>query len=103
MRQSTLTKTEEAVVVQPPGDVVAAFVPELRQTLRDAVARGVREMVLDLANTQMLDSSGIGLLVAAHNSLRKAGGRLSVIHASQEIAELLRTMRIHQHIQVAEA
>jgi anti-anti-sigma factor len=60
-------------------------------------------MVLDLANTRMLDSSGIGLLIAAHNSIRKAGGQMSVIHASPEIVDLLRTMRIHQHMTVAGA
>jgi hypothetical protein len=42
-------------------------------------------------------------LIAAHNSIRKLGGRLSVIHASREIVDLLHTMRIHRHISVAEA
>ena len=103
MTQTTLTRENEAVVVQPGGDVVAAAIPELREMLRGAVAQGVREMVLDLSNVRMLDSSGIGLLIAAHNSVRKLGGRLSVIHASGEIADLLRTMRIHQHISIGEA
>jgi anti-anti-sigma factor len=103
MTQTTLTRQDEAVVVRPGGDVVAAVIPELRETLRGAVAEGARDMVLDLANVQMLDSSGIGLLIAAHNSIRKLGGRLSVIHASREIVDLLHTMRIHRHISVAEA
>jgi anti-anti-sigma factor len=103
MTQTTLTRRDDSVVVRPGGDVVAAAVPELRETLRGAVAGGAREMVLDLTNVQMLDSSGIGLLIAAHNSIRKLGGRLSVIHASREIVDLLHTMRIHQHISVAEA
>jgi len=88
-------------VVRPAGDVVAASVPELRTAMRGAIKEGVQELVVDLANVQMVDSTGLGLLIAAHNSLRKAGGRLSVIHASEEIVDLFKTMRIHQHFSVS--
>jgi anti-anti-sigma regulatory factor len=48
-----------------------------------------------------MDSRGIGLLISAHNSLRKVGGTLAVVHASKDILELLHTMRIHQHFSVS--
>ncbi len=89
------------VVVQPAGDVVAAEVPELRSKLRGAVSAGVRELVIDLTNARMVDSTGLGLLISAHNSMRKAGGTLAVIHASREILDLFRTMRMHQHFSVS--
>ena len=103
MSNNTLTRIDGAVVLQPAGDVVAAVVPELREVLRGAVAEGAREMVWDLSNVKMLDSAGIGLLISAYNSIRKLGGSLRVIRASGEIVELLRAMRIHQHISVAGA
>ncbi len=92
---------EHTAVVQPAGDVVAAQVPELRTALRSAVAEGVRDMTLDFAAVQMVDSTGLGLLIAAHNSMRKVGGRLEVIHASKEILQLFQSMRIHQHFKVS--
>jgi anti-anti-sigma factor len=81
--------------------MVAASIPELRSKMREAVAEGVRELVVDLTDVQMVDSSGIGLLISAHNSLHKAGGRLSVIQASPEILQLFQTMRMHQHFTVS--
>ncbi len=101
MSNATLTRTEDRVMVQPTGDVTAPAVPELREVLRGAVAGGVRELVVDLTNVKMVDSSGIGLLISAYNSLRKAGGKLAVIHASEEILELFQTMRMHQHFSVS--
>jgi anti-anti-sigma factor len=97
-----VTRENDKAVVQPRGeDVVAAHAPELRARLREALAEGAREIVLDLGNVQMVDSTGIGLLIATHNSLRKVGGSLAVIHASGELLDLFQSMRIHQHVAVS--
>jgi anti-anti-sigma factor len=90
-----------AAVLQPEGDLVAAKLPALRSKLQEAVHSGIVHLTLDLAGTQMVDSAGIGLLISAHNSLKKAGGELTVVHASKEILDLFRTMRIHQHFSVS--
>ncbi len=90
-----------AAVVQPDGDLVAARLPALRSALRERVASGILHLTLDLAGVHAVDSTGIGLLVSAHNSLKKAGGELTVIHASKDILELFHTMRIHQHFSVS--
>jgi anti-anti-sigma factor len=88
-------------VVDVGGDLVAARLPALRTKLREMVAAGIRDLTLDLAGTQMVDSAGIGLLISAHNSLKKVGGGLTVIHASKDVLELFRTMRIHRHFTVS--
>ncbi|HTS46530.1 MAG TPA: STAS domain-containing protein [Bryobacteraceae bacterium] len=97
-----VTREGHKVVVRPAGDsIVAASIPELRSTLREIVGQGVEDLVIDLAEVHMVDSGGIGLLVAAFNSLRKTGGRLALIHASAELLELFQTMRMHQHFSVS--
>ena len=97
-----LTIEGDKVVIRPTGgDIVAASVQELRSTMRGVVEEGIRELVVDLAEIHMVDSSGIGLLISAYNSLRKTGGSLVVIHASAEILELLQTMRMHQHFSIS--
>jgi anti-anti-sigma factor len=96
------TREDSKAVIRPVGeDIVAASVGELRSRMREAVGQGVRELVVDMAHVQMVDSMGIGLLISAHNSLRKSGGRLIVVHASKEILELFHLMRIHQHFSVS--
>jgi anti-anti-sigma factor len=101
MTNTVITWKERDALVQPAGNVVAALVPELRSALRGALANGVREMIIDFAHVEMVDSTGLGLLISAHNSICKAGGRLAVIHASKEILDLFRSMRIHQHFSVS--
>jgi anti-anti-sigma factor len=95
------TREDVKAVVRPDGDeIVAGSVPDLRLKMRGIIEDGVRELVVDLTDVRMVDSSGIGLLISAHNSLRKVGGHLAVIHASAEILELCQSMRIHQHFSV---
>jgi anti-anti-sigma factor len=101
MTNTVVTWKDQQATVLPAGDVVAAMVPELRSALRGALANGVRQMTIDFAQVRMVDSTGLGLLISAHNSIAKAGGRLEVIHASREILELFRSMRIHQHFSIS--
>ena len=101
MTQTVISWNDRNALVQPAGNVVAALVPELRTALRGALANGVLEMTIDFSSVEMVDSTGLGLLISAHNSISKAGGRLAVIHASKEILELFRSMRIHQHFSVS--
>lgn len=90
-----------ATVVQPEDDLVAVKLPALRRKLRGLAEAGVLNLVLDLSTVKMVDSAGIGLLLSAHNSMKKAGGEFAVTHASSEVLSLLQSMRIHQHFKVS--
>jgi len=97
-----VTREDNKAVLRPAGDrIVAASIPELRSKMRGIVEEGVRELVVDLIDIHMVDSSGIGLLISAYNPLRKVGGHLAVIHASAELLELFQSMRMHQHFSVS--
>lgn len=101
MTEVLISCEQDRMVIQPAADVVAATVPGLRMALRDALGKGARLLVVDLTNTEMVDSVGIGLLISAHNSISKTGGRLEVVNASGEILALFKTMRMHQHFNVS--
>lgn len=96
-----LTKDNHSVTVHPEDDLVANALPPLRAKFKEVVAAGALSVTVDLATVEMVDSAGLGLLIAAHNSLKKLGGDLEVIHASNDILQLFKTMRIHQHFKVS--
>lgn len=95
------TQEDERAVVTIDGDLVAATVPHWRSLLADLDKRGVRHLVFDLERTTLVDSSGIGLLLAAHNSLTRKGGRIEVTGASPDVAGLFRAMRLDKHFTVS--
>ena len=52
----------------------------LRDHFRLLIAAGRTTITLNLQQVSMIDSTGLGTLVYAHLTLRKAGGRLTLFH-----------------------
>jgi len=76
------------------GDLTAAMISDLQPALRGVLDQGASELVFDLPNAVMLDSSGIGLLIAAANTAARRGGRVRVTNVSADILRLLQMMRL---------
>lgn len=90
-------------IVSPVGDIVASVADELRARFKEILQSGDGPVVIDLSRVDLIDSVGIGLLIAVHNSLGKKGGRLVLRHVNADLAALLRTMRLDKHFQVETA
>lgn len=89
--------------VRLAGDLTAETVPELQLSLRAHLAAGVSSITFDLADTIMLDSSGIGLLIASANSVARVGGQVNITHVSSDIYQLLQCMRLVDRLHVSAA
>jgi anti-anti-sigma factor len=83
------------------GGLTVVLVPELQQALKAEVEKGAQQIIFDLAETRMVDSSGIGLLIAASNSLSHKNGKLSVVNTAPEILRLMRSMRLVSRLNVS--
>ena len=90
-------------VLIPAGDIVASAADELRIRLKALLADSDGSLAIDLSRVELIDSVGIGLLIAVHNTLSKKGGRLTLRHVNPDLASLLRTMRLDKHFQVENA
>ncbi|MBF0224764.1 MAG: STAS domain-containing protein [Desulfobacterales bacterium] len=100
---STIIKNGNNVMVKPGRDVVASMVNEFRDELHTLVQESSGEITIDLTGVEMVDSVGIGVIIATHNSLNKTGRKLRVINVSKEIYSLFTTMRLDRHFEVVRA
>ena len=90
-------------VLTPAGEIVASVADELRTRCKEIMQRLTGPLVIDLARVELVDSVGIGLLIAVHNTLSKKGERLILAHVSPDLATLLRTMRLDKHFSIQPA
>ena len=93
----------ELVQISLEASVSANNTPALRKLLQEHVHGGARRMALDFTSVESIDSVGIGLLVATHNSLAKVGGSLSLANVGQDIYQLLTLMRLDKHFSIVQA
>lgn len=100
MIEPRIVRTGERAVVAFDGDLTSSTVLDVRPKLAALITSGVRELVFDFGRTAFVDSSGIGMLLSAHNSLAKVGGRLQVVEASEEVVSLFRAMRLDKRFKV---
>lgn len=100
---STIRKDGSQVIVKPGRDVVASMANEFRAELNSQIQESPAELVIDLAGVEMVDSVGIGVIIATHNSLDQKGGKLKVINIAEDIYGLFSTMRLDRHFSVVKA
>jgi anti-anti-sigma factor len=87
------------LVVAVEGDVDIATAPALREHLTAALA-GAESIVVDLASVPFMDSTGLGVLVAASNRAT-AGGKAFVLARPQQIVRnALRLVQVDTVIDV---
>ncbi len=92
---SVIAREGNVVTITPGQDLVSSMVPGLKQELG---TESPKELRLDLAGAGMMDSIGIGVIIATHNSLKKTGGKLVIANASENIVKLFKSMRLDQHL-----
>lgn len=96
-----ITKNADLTVIRPGGDIVASVVENFKALLQDALRDSPGPLAIDLSGTSMIDSMGIGLLIAAHNTLGKSGEKLRLLNPNQDILTLFRTMRLDKHFLIS--
>ena len=61
----------------------------LRDEVRKLLAEGKKKIVLNLAEVNYIDSSGLGELVSAYTAVKNAGGELKLLNLTSKVRDLL--------------
>jgi anti-sigma B factor antagonist len=78
-----------AIVYRLRGSLDLATAPSLRAALVEAANEGKHEIIVDLAQLEFLDSTGLGALIGAHRRALENGGRVRLIVNDGPIQRLL--------------
>lgn len=80
---------EATIVVAPQGRLTMTSAGELKALVEHAVSQGRTHVVVDLADTTFMDSSGLGALVSGLRSARTASGDLRIARPSEQVLTVL--------------
>jgi anti-sigma B factor antagonist len=75
--------------------VLGDEIGELRDAVRRLVADGKKKIILNLADVDYIDSSGVGELVGCFTTVRNAGGELKLLKLSQKVQDVLHVTKLY--------
>ena len=67
----------------------------LHEAIRGLTADGNKSILLNLANVTLIDSSGLGELVASYASVERNGGALKLANLSDRFIELITITKLY--------
>jgi anti-sigma B factor antagonist len=82
--------------------VLGEEIGELRDAVRGLVADGKKKIILNLAEVDYIDSSGVGELVGCFTTVRNAGGELKLLNLSQKVHDILHVTKLYTVFDIRE-
>src|SRR5579883_3059379 len=67
----------------------------LRDTIRELLGKGQKNILLNLGEVTYIDSSGIGELVSAFTTVRNQGGDLKLLNLTKKVHDLLQITKLY--------
>lgn len=74
----------------------------LRATIRNLIAEGKKKIVLNLAQVDYIDSSGVGELVSSFTAVRNAGGDLKLLSLTKKVHDVLNVTKLYTVFDIKE-
>jgi anti-sigma B factor antagonist len=88
------TRSGQEVTVSGRLDVTS--VDEVRLAIHAILDRGVDDLLVHLAQAEVHDAAGLGVIVGIHHRARRMGRRLVLVDVSPRLDRLLRASRLHR-------
>lgn len=88
----TVTARSElgATVVTVSGEIDVYTSPQLRERLTEVIDTGATRLIVDLEGVEFLDSTGLGVLVAARNRVSGSEGAVLLVCSQERLLKLFR-------------
>ncbi len=67
----------------------------LKDVVRELLSKGQTKILLNLADVNYIDSSGIGELVSAFTTVRKQGGDLKLLNLTKKVHDVLQITKLY--------
>ena len=79
----------QTTVIAVRGELDLASSPALQEELDRVAASDAKLLIIDLRNLDFMDSTGLSVLVRAHQRATETGQRFAVVRGPQQVQRLL--------------
>ena len=94
---------EQAVVVDVSGELDLASSPALEEELEGTAVTSAELVIIDLRRLEFMDSTGLSVLVRAHQRATENGQRFAVVKGPQQVQRLLALTGVADRLTLADS
>jgi len=91
-----VAETSSGQEVTVSGRLDVTSVDEVRLAMHAILDRGAGDLLVHLAQAEVHDAAGLGVIVGIHHRARRMGRRLVLVDVSPRLDRLLRASRLHR-------
>ena len=89
-------QADGVVILEPEGKIMGGpEATELRNQLYELIAQNKTRVIVDLANVEWMNSTGLGILISGMTSLRNNKGELKLTSVNEKIANLFEITKLN--------
>jgi anti-sigma B factor antagonist len=93
-------QAQDRVVLCLSGELDLASAPVLESEIESSDVAGATMVVLDLRELRFIDSTGLRVLLAAHERAAERGQEFAVTPGSEQVQRLLSITRVSEHLRI---
>jgi anti-sigma B factor antagonist len=94
---------DHRTVISVSGELDLASSPALEEELERVAKSDATVIVVDLSELEFMDSTGLSVLVRAHQRAEENGRRLGLVNGSQQVQRLLTLTGVADRLTLADA
>lgn len=94
---------DDTAVISVSGELDLASSPALEEELERVAQSETQVVVVDLRNLEFMDSTGLSVLVRAHQRAEENGRRLGLVNGSQQVLRLLTLTGVADRLTLSDA
>ena len=87
-------------ILEINGDVDYFSVSELKNSVFKLVNEKTPSIILNLANVEYMDSSGIGMILTAHKAMQGYNGAIGILKVRDDIMSLLKLATVDTFVKI---
>lgn len=91
----SISEQEGTAIIELHGSVMGGpDALQLNDKLHELGDKGIKQVILDLSGVNVINSSGLGMLIGGLTAMRNMGGDLKIVNASPKVETLITVAKL---------
>jgi anti-sigma B factor antagonist len=93
--KASIRQVGDVAIVDLSGRITLGDGGVVRETVKDMLKQGQRNILLNLGDVSYIDSAGLGELIGAYAKVTTQGGQIKLLNAQKKVDDLLQLTKLY--------